>query len=105
MWLYCHHTASDIIDLDHESGRWRPVADSEKPPGARVLADLPVRGSYTVEDGKRYCSYWTDADTYVFRTPEDHVFEICSKSADGTITLLNPGLLARSIPPRTPPGG
>ncbi|KAA3653743.1 MAG: hypothetical protein DWQ11_07130 [Proteobacteria bacterium] len=92
MWLYRHHTCSEIIDLDHETGRWHLVDDSEKPAGARVLADLPVRGGYEVEGEKYYFSYWTDDGAFVFRTPENDVFEICRESHDGTITESNPGM-------------
>ena len=92
MWLYRHHTCGDIIDLDHASGRWRPVDDSEKPAGARLLDDLPTRGSYEIEDDRRYCKYWTDDNAYVFRTPDDQVFEICRKLKDGSIIESHPGL-------------
>jgi len=92
MWLYQHHTCSDIIDLDHESGRWRPVADSEKPAGARVLADLPVRGSYTIEDERRFYKYWTDDERFVFRADDGAVIEICRERPDGTTMESHPGL-------------
>jgi hypothetical protein len=92
MWLYKHHTCSDIIDLDPVTGRWRYVEDADKPPGARVLAELPVRGSYTEVDGKRFCSYWTDDDRFEFRTPEGRVIEICRKLPDGTVQESHPGL-------------
>ncbi|MED5618018.1 hypothetical protein [Ideonella sp. BN130291] len=98
MWLYRHHTCSDIIDLDHLSGRWRPVDDSEKPASARVLADLPVRGSYTVEDGRRYFSYWTDDDRFVFRADDGTVFEICQKLTDGRTLESRPGMRCRIEP-------
>jgi hypothetical protein len=92
VWLYRHHTCSDIIDLDHESGRWRPVDESEKPPGARVLADLPVRGSYTVEDERRFFKYWTDDDRFVFRVDDGTLIEVCRQLADGTTIVSQPGL-------------
>lgn len=92
MWLYRHHTAADIIDLDHESGRWRPVAESEKPADAKVLADLPIAGSYEIEDGKHHSSYWTSDGRFVFRTFDNKLFEICRKQADGSIHMPDPGL-------------
>ncbi len=60
MWLYQHHTCSDLIDLDPDTGRWRHVQDEEKPKGAGFWLDLPVKGSYLQETDKRYYSYWTD---------------------------------------------
>jgi hypothetical protein len=92
MWLYKHHTSSDIIDLDHETGRWRPVDDSEKPRGARVLADLPVAGSYEDEGDRRYYCYWTPDSKFVFRTPDNKVLELYKKLPDGSVIELVPGL-------------
>jgi hypothetical protein len=92
MWLYKHHTSSDIIDLDHETGRWRPVDESERPRGARVLADLPVSGSYEDEGDRRYYCYWTQDSKYDFRTPEHKVLELYQKLPDGTVVELIPGL-------------
>jgi hypothetical protein len=98
MWLYQHHTCSDVIDLDHQSGSWRPVGDSEKPPGARVLADLPVRGSYTIEDGRRFFTYWTDDNRFLFRADDGALIEICRQLADGTTIESSPGLHCKIAP-------
>ena len=68
MWLYQHHTCSDLIDLNPYTGRWRHVRDEEKPNGARALADLPVEGSYLQENDKRYYAYWADDGRFVFST-------------------------------------
>lgn len=92
MWLYQHHTCSDLIDLDPETGRWRHVLDEEKPKSARVLADLPVKGSYLQEDGKRYFAYWTDDGRFVFSTSDGCAIDICRKQGDGRIEMLVPGL-------------
>ncbi len=98
MWLYKHHTCSDIIDLDHESGRWRSVSDSEKPLGAKVLADLPVHGSYTDEDGRRYYCYWTDDARFIFRTFDNKIFEVCHKDSSGRIDYSPEGLRCELSP-------
>ncbi|AMM23660.1 hypothetical protein [Variovorax sp. PAMC 28711] len=100
MWLYLHHTGSDIIDLDSVTGRWRQVDDAEKPSGAMVLADLPIKGSYTIEDGKRYFTYWTSNGRFVFRTDEGLVFEVCQKRPDGSIMMLEPALACEITPSR-----
>lgn len=105
MWLYLHHTASDIIDLDPVTGRWRPVDDAEKPSGAMVLADLPVRGSYTIEDEKRYFKYWTLDERFVFRTDEGREFPICQERPDGSIVMLQPELHCEIAPSRYADGG
>lgn len=91
MWLYKHHTCSDIIDLDHDTGLWRLVGEDEKPPRPYVLADLPIAGGYTVEDSKYYMSYWTVDQKFVFRVSDGKVFEICQKKPDGTIIEFHPG--------------
>ncbi|MBL0730541.1 hypothetical protein [Piscinibacter sp. HJYY11] len=87
MWLYRHHTADDIIDLDHETGRWRPVSDGEMPPGAKVLADLPIDGSYEIEDEKRYYAYWAPDGRFFFRSFDGTLIEICHKQKDGSILM------------------
>lgn len=104
MWLYHHHTCSDLIDLDPDTGRWRHVQDEERPKGARVLADLPVQGSYLEEDGKRFYKYWTDDGRSVFSTSDGCVIEICRKHADGRIEMLVPGLRCEITPARLPSG-
>ena len=100
MWIFKHHTCADIIDLDHASGQWRPIAESEKPKGAKALADLPVRGSYTEESGKKFFCYWTDDQKFVFRTFEGAVIEICRENEVGRTELLNPGLHCDISPAR-----
>lgn len=92
MWLYRHHTADDIIDLDHETGSWRPVAEAEKPVGATVLANLPIEGSYEIEDGKRYYAYWASDGRFYFRSFDDVLIEICHKQNDGSILMRDPGM-------------
>jgi hypothetical protein len=89
--LYRHHTASDIIDLDHETGRWRLVLDADKPAGAKVLADLPIAGSYEVEGDKHYFAYWAADGRFCFRTFDNQVFEVCQKLPDGSILMRDPG--------------
>jgi hypothetical protein len=97
MWLYQHHTAGDIIDLDHETGNWRPIGDEEKRKHGIVLADLPVKGSYTIENDKRYCNYWTPDNQFVYRTPDHRVLEICRK--DGKGTTIMPSVIKVDITP------
>lgn len=97
MWLYQHHTASDIIDLDHVTGNWRPVSDEEKCKYGPVLADLPVKGSYIIENDKRYCNYWTAGNSFVYRTPDNRVLEICHKNHQG-ITIM-PSIIKVDITP------
>ncbi len=104
MWLYQHHTCSDLIDLDPDTGRWRHVRDEEKPKGARVLVDLPVKGSYLQENDKRYYSYWTDDGRFVFSTSDGCAIEICRKHADGRIEMLVPGLHCDFTPTKLPDG-
>lgn len=90
MWLYRHHTASDIIDLDHETGRWRLVLDADTPAGAKVLADLPIAGSYEIEDDKHYFACWAPDGRFCFRTFDNQVFEVCQKQPDGSILMRDP---------------
>jgi len=103
MWLYQHHTCSDLINLDPSMGRWRHVLDEEKPKG-KVLADLPVQGRDLEENGKRYYKYWTDDGRFVFSTSDGCAIDICRKHADGRIEMLVPGLHCEIAPTKLPDG-
>lgn len=88
MWLYLHHTANAVIDLDPTTLKWRKVDDSEKPKNARVLADLPIRGSYTVEGPRHYFAFWTDDQTFVFASDDGFKLPICRTRPDGSTEML-----------------
>lgn len=98
MWLYQHHTLDELIDLDPSTLATRPVQDHEKPAHARVLEDLPVQGSYTVESGHRYYKFWTSDDTYVFAADDGFILPMCRQRPDGTTQMLVPGLHVRIDP-------
>lgn len=96
MWIYRHHPCSDVIDLDESSGRWRPVADDDRPRiGALSIAhrdSYPICGSYTIEDEQRYCMYWADGKRFAFMMPNGKVVDICRKHPNGRIEILTPGI-------------
>lgn len=100
MWLYRHHTASDLIDLDHETGRWRPVTEDERPTGATRLVELPVVGSYEIEDAKRFYKYWTPDGRFFFRSSDGKLIEICHKQKGGSIVMPDPGMHCTIEPAR-----
>src|SRR5689334_11083683 len=91
MYIYRHHTASDVIDLDPKTGRWSPVDDNVRPRvGALAVEfrdDYPIRGSYTIEDGKRYCMYWTPDKQFEFLAPDLTTIPIARRQADGATVL------------------
>lgn len=77
MLVYRHHTCDDKIDLDDYTGRWTLHVDDKDNPtmvGVMPLAsrmNFEIRGSYTIENDKRYCIYWNDRQELIFRTPDE----------------------------------
>lgn len=96
MYIYRHHTASDVIDLDPETGRWTPVADADRPPvGALAVTyrdAYPIRGSYTEEGGKRYCMYWTSDSRFEFLPANQAPISIGQRCADGSTKMDDLGM-------------
>lgn len=97
MLIYPHHTVAGLIDLDDRSGRWQPVGDVQGEPilvGLMPLAyrlDYEVRGSFAVEDGRRYCLYWNEEDELVFRTQDERRIVLFRREAHGGLRELLPG--------------
>lgn len=110
MYIYRHHTAADIIDFDDNSGAWTPVEEDEENPiivGHMAMihrAQFPIRGSYTIEDDKRYCFYWTESGELVFRT-DAHRFALFRYDSAGSLTDLAPSLQATLEPATDGEGG
>ncbi|MCD2518427.1 hypothetical protein LQ564_19175 [Massilia sp. G4R7] len=101
VWLYRHHAADDIIAFDDATGRWEPAPEEGAPPaGAMTLVQRigePLRGSYTIEDGRRYCCYWTAGEELVFREPSGRRFSLFRRDARGRIVDLMPSVSADLI--------
>lgn len=97
MLIYQHHTCDDKIDLDDDTGRWTPhVEDKDNPTivGVMPLAkrmSFEIRGSYTIENEKRYCIYWNDRHELVFRTPDER-FVWFRRGPDGRLLDLMDGV-------------
>lgn len=110
MYLYEHHSASKIISLDDESGDWSPLPESDEEPfvGAASIVmrfNVPVRGSYTIEDQRHHCFYWNDIGQLVFSTPREHRFCLFQRQSDGTLVDLMPNLTAEYQPAIDVDGG
>ena len=99
--LYRHHTADDVIAFDDATGHWEPVPEASAPPvGPLTLVQrigAPVRGSYTVEDERRYCCYWTADEELVFREPSGRRFSLFRRDARGRIVDLMPSVSANLL--------
>lgn len=97
MILYWHHTIDDLIDLDDQTGTAHPLppeqADALHAGGLPIAfrADAKVRGSYTIEDGRRCCLYWTDDPVLVLRTPDQRRIDLFRRGADRLLVELMPG--------------
>jgi hypothetical protein len=106
MYLYRHHTADDIIDLDDRTGHWSPVESNDDDPiivGQMTMlrrASFSIRGSYTIEDEKRSCFYWNDDDELVFRTPDNKRFCLFKLEGGNQLTDLLPDISV-SLEPAT----
>jgi hypothetical protein len=96
MYIYKHHTSSDVIDLDPDTGRWTPVADPDRPLvgalGITCRDAYPIRGSYTKEDGKRYCMYWTSDRHFEFLPANQAPISIAQRGADGSTKMDDIGM-------------
>lgn len=83
--------------MDDQTGRWVPIEEDEddlvmvgQMPMA-MRADFVVRGSYAIEDDKRYYFYWNDADELVFRTDDQRIC-LLRRQADGGLVDQLPDL-------------
>lgn len=100
MYIYRHHTADDVIDLDDSTGHWVPVpADDDEPifVGSMSIvlrADFQIRGSYTIEDEKRCCFYWSDQGELIFRTPDNRRISLFRREQGGRLVDLMPQVSA-----------
>lgn len=96
MLIYQHHTADDVIELDRDTGLWRHVDEDEAiAPGELAISwrhSYPIAGSYTVEDGHRYCMYWSAGKTLLLRTPDQIEYPLFRYLGDGRYQDLRAGL-------------
>jgi hypothetical protein len=96
--IFHHSTASDLIDIDVASGHWLPVQEDPDKPFHVGCASIVqrenamVRGSYTVENGRRYCLLWTEEHELVFMTPDSQCVRLFKREANGALTDLAPRL-------------
>lgn len=96
--IFHHATVSDVIDIDVASGRWQPLPedlDERSVVGSASIMqreNASVRGSYTVENGRRYCLFWTDEHELVFMTPDSQCVRLFRHETNGALTDLAPQL-------------
>jgi hypothetical protein len=72
--LYRHHTSGDVIDFDPATGHWRYVEEDRHPAVSALSTayrrNAPIPGTYTVEDQRMYCMYWTPEGVLVLHMPD-----------------------------------
>lgn len=104
MYIYRHHTADALLDMDDATGIAMPVAE---PDGEKVSvgssplalrARHEVRGSYTTEAGRRCACYWNDERELVFLTPDGERFVLFQIGADGRVQARMPGIRVSLAP-------
>jgi hypothetical protein len=102
--IFDHSTVSDFIDIDVASGSWQLLPDDPDDPSVVGCASIvqrenaSVRGSYTVENGRRYCLSWTDEHELVFMTPDSQYIRLFRREANGALTDLAPRLRVQLEP-------
>ena len=102
--IFHHSTVSDFIDIDIATGHWQPLPDD--PDGLSVAGcasivlreNASVRGSYTIENGRRYCLFWTDERELVFMTPDSQCIRLFRRETNGALTDLAPHLRVQLKP-------
>jgi len=102
--IYHHSTVSDFIDIDVASCSWQPLPDHLDDAPVVGCASIvqgenaSVRGSYTIENGRRYCLFWTDERELVFMTPDSQCIRLFRRETNGALTDLAPHLRVQLKP-------
>jgi len=102
--IFHHSTVSDFIDIDVASGSWQLLPDDPDDPSVVGCASIvqrentAVRGSYTVENGRRYSLFWTDEHELVFMTPYSQRVRLFRRETNGALTDLAPRLRVQLEP-------
>lgn len=102
--IFHHSTVSDFIDIDVASGSWQLLPDDPDDPSVVGCASIvqrentEVRGSYTVENGRRYSLFWTDEHELVFMTPDSQRVRLFRRETTGALTDLAPHLRVQLKP-------
>jgi hypothetical protein len=102
--IFDHSTVSDFIDIDVASGSWQLLPDDPDDPSVVGCASIvqrenaSVRGSYTVENGRRYCLFWTDERELVFMIPDSQCIRLFRRGTNGALTDLAPQLRVQLEP-------
>ncbi|MEW6761858.1 MAG: hypothetical protein AB1437_13640 [Pseudomonadota bacterium] len=98
MYIYRHHTADELLDLDDSTGIAVQVTESDGakisvgPAPLALRARHQVRGSYTIEAGRRCACYWNDERELVFLTPDGERLVLFQMGADGRVQERMPGI-------------
>ncbi|EIJ46392.1 hypothetical protein GWL_34200 [Herbaspirillum sp. GW103] len=100
MLIFDHVTGDDIIDFDPATGLWRYPEKPRVTPELEIMArfTLPVRGSFTEVDGKRYYLYWTADRILLFRLPDGTEYTLFRHLSDARFEDLRDGLKFEIVP-------
>lgn len=104
MYIYQHHSAEELLDLDDSTGIAVPLTESDGvkpwagPTPLALRARHEVRGSYTIEAGRRCACYWNDERELVFRTPDGERLVLFQIGADGRVQERMLGVRANLVP-------
>jgi len=100
MLIFDHVTGDDFIDFDPATGLWRYPEKPRVTPDLEIMArfTLPVRGSFTEVDGKRYYLYWTADRILKFVTPENKEYKLFRYLKKALFEDLRDGLHMEFVP-------
>lgn len=104
MYIFRHHTADDLIDLDDRTGNWVSVEERDDDTlmvGLMTMAqraDYVIRGSYTIENDKRCSFYWNDDRELVFRPPDNRRLVLMRREAGARLVDLMPAMTVQLQP-------
>ena len=95
---------SDLIHIELANGHWQQLPDDPDDLSVVGYASImqrenaSMRGSYTGENGRRYCLFWIDERELVFMTPDSQRVRLFKREANGALTDLAPRLRVQLEP-------
>jgi len=91
VYIYRHHTADDCWTWTQH--RYRCTGDRVRRSEdlGRIRARHEVRGSYTIEAGRRCACSWNDERELVFLTPDGERFALFQVGVEGRVQAHMPG--------------
>jgi hypothetical protein len=102
MHIYLHHSGDDVIDLNSQTGAWGYLKDDEHASLNELAIAYrhsdPINGTYTIENEKRYCLYWTPEKILILRTPDEKQYRLFKYLGEDKYLNLMDGMQVELLP-------